>query len=151
MKAVSYFDILPYPYWHTGSNSPVFTFLPMSPSLDSKSQINLKCLPLHKSQAQLLPFLPPSPQKHSEPRAADFLITVGTRWDRDLPEAQLSIWICNELQYDLSMRPQYGESPRLLPSRFTSAPQLASSLTISFKVKSSRMPTVTAPYGDLRN
>lgn len=41
----------------------------------------------------------------------------------------------------------YGESPRLLPSRFTSA---LDSLTVSFEVGSGRTPTVAAAYGDLR-
>lgn len=47
--------------WHMASTNPVFTLLSASPSLDSRSQINLKCLPSHKSQALPLPFPPPSP------------------------------------------------------------------------------------------
>lgn len=46
------------------------------------------------------------------------------------------------------MRPRCGESPRLLLRRFTSAPQPADSLAISFKVESRCTPTVTAAYGE---
>lgn len=130
-----------------GSNNPVFTFLSVSPSPDSRSQINLECLPLHKSQALLLLH----PHRNTvNPEQLTSSSRAGTRWDRDLPRAQLSAWICNELRCDLSMRSQYGESPRLLPRLSPQPLSPANSLTISLKVKSSCMPTVSAPYGDLR-
>lgn len=65
-------------------------------------------------------------------RTARFSSTTGTQQAQDLPRAQLSAWICIELQCDLSIRCLYGKSP-LLVQRHP-----AHSLTTSFKVRSSQ-------------
>lgn len=124
----------------------------MSPSLDSQSQINLKCLPLHKITSPIAP-IPSSIPIETQWTQSSWLPHHRRQPDgiETFPElnyhpeyaigcsviCRCAVSMANPLSYHWGIGPR----PR----------QLANSLTISLRGKSIRTPAVTAPYGEARN
>lgn len=127
------------------ANNPDFTFLSMSPSLDSQSQINLKCLPLHKITSPIAPIpssipietVNPEQLTSSSPSAPDGIETIPEL--NYHPEYAMGCSVICRCALSMAnpLGDHWGISPRPL--------QPANSLTISLRVKSSRTPAVTAP------
>lgn len=147
MKAVARSELISEPYWHI-NQIVLFTFLHEFLSHDSWSQVSLKCLRSHKSQAQLLPFPPPSPRKRE--RIQSGWLPHHRRRPMGSRPSHRSI-ISPNMQWAAAWFVGAASLQRIPSASHLSPLQPANSLTISLKVKSRCMQAVSAASGDPRD